>query len=120
MSRELSSKFKSAFVGSIAAFFFGWVPFIGPVFGGVLAGYLRGPDSREGVKTGILASIIASVPLLLLAGLVGLAQVTEGVPEGLIGLLMIVTVSCVYFYGCGAVEGYVGSAFSNRDSPNRL
>ncbi|WP_436931489.1 DUF5518 domain-containing protein [Halosimplex halobium] len=116
MSREPSSRFKAAFVGSIASFIFGILPIVGPMSGGLIAGFLRGSDGGESAFAGMLANIIASIPLLGLAVLVGVAQIVEGVPENVFGLALVTIFSCLYFYGFGALGGYIGSAFSNRSS----
>ena len=115
MSREPSSRLKASFVGSIGAFFFGILPLVGPIIGGAMAGYLRGSDGAESALTGALATIIASIPLLLIAGLTGLTAIVGGDSEALVSTILLVVLSGAYFYAFGALGGYIGSAFSNRE-----
>lgn len=116
-AREPSGRYTAAFVGSVVAFFVGLLPFVGPMIGGATAGYLRGPDKQESAIAGALATVLASVVYIGIMALVGLAQVVEGAPGNLVVLIVSGSLPLVYFYACGAVGGFAGAAFSNRESP---
>ncbi|SEG36467.1 DUF5518 domain-containing protein [Halobellus limi] len=116
-NREPSGRLISAFIGSIAAFFLGWLPFLGPVIGGGISGYLRGKNNRESSLTGFFATVIASIPFILFAIFGVFAQVLEGTIGSFIGWMFAVVISMIYFYGCGTIGGYIGAEFSNRAEP---
>lgn len=122
--RTPSSRWKAAFVGSIAAIFFGWFPFLGPIGAGAVSGYLRGIDNKESAITGTLATVLASIPLVLLGLLFftsAIVQLFTGEIDaavgGILGTLIVLGLPLVYFYGCGMLGGYIGAEFSNRSAP---
>lgn len=114
-TRDASGRYTAAFVGSLLAFFLGWVPFAGPMAGGAVAGYLRGQDATESVIAGVLATAFASVLFVAFAAVGLVAQVVEGTPGTFIGWVLLCGVALAYFYACGAVGGYAGAAFSDRE-----
>lgn len=122
---EPSGRYLSAFVGGIVSFVVGWIPIIGPAAGGVVAGYLRGSDTRESAITGLLANVIASIPMMGLALLFmilgGIGAATEGaggdVALGLLFWAGLFAVSFVYFFVLGAAGGALGAAITNRREP---
>lgn len=117
--REPSGRWIAAFIGSIVSFVLGWLPFVGPILGGGLAGYLRGQNNRESAITGTIANIIASIPFFFFAIFGVFAQILEGTVGTFVGWVFLVVISLTYFYGCGAVGGWIGSEFSNRAQPDR-
>ena len=115
--RDPSNRFTAAIIGSIPSFFFGWLPILGPMFGGFVAGYLRGQDKQESALTGTIANIIASIPFFLFAVFGVFAQIVEGTVDTFIGWVFLCVISLMYFYGCGAFGGWAGAAFSDRAEP---
>lgn len=115
--REPSSRFTAAFICFIILFFFGWFPLAGPLIGGTITGYLRGPDKQESVLTSVIAAVFASALFLMLTFLIGIGAIAEGDVAGLLGWIVIAGISLVYFYGLAALGGYIGAAFSNRERP---
>lgn len=122
--RSPSSRWKAAFIGSVVAFFLGWIPFLGPIGAGSVSGYLRGVDNTESAITGFLGTFLASIPMVLFGALLFTGIVVEiltGEMEtavgGIAGTLIIVVIPLIYFYFCGALGGYIGAEFSNRSAP---
>lgn len=116
-SNEPSGRYMAAFIGSVVSFFFGWFPFLGPIAGGVVAGYFRGTDKKESVISAVIGTVLASVLFLAFAVFGLFAQAVEGTPETFIGWVILCVGALVYFYGFGALGGYLGAAISDRDSP---
>jgi len=123
-SNEPSGRYLSAFVGGIVSFVVGWIPLIGPAAGGVVAGYLRGSDTKESAITGLVANVIAAIPMMGLAllfmvlGCIGAAAGGEGdAALGLFVCAIIFLASFVYFFVLGAAGGALGAAITNRDAP---
>jgi len=115
--REPSGRFTAAVIGSVGSFFFGWIPILGPIVGGFIAGYLRGPDKQESALTGVIANVLASIPFLLFAIFGVFAQIVEGTVNTFLGWIILVAISVAYFYGFGAFGGWAGAAFSSRAEP---
>jgi len=115
--REPSGRWISALIGSIVSFLFGWFPIAGPILGGSFAGYLRGQNNKESAITGTIANVIASIPFFLFAIFGVFAQITEGTVGTLFGWIILVGGSLAYFYGLGALGGWIGAEFSSRASP---
>ena len=122
---EPSGRWISAFVGAVVSFFVGSIPFLGPVAGGAVAGYMRGSDTKESALTGTIANVLASIPLVLLFGLfmvfgvIGAASGPGGgeAALGLIVWLLIFGASFLYFWGLGAVGGAIGASITDRRAP---
>lgn len=122
-----SSRFTAAVLGALLSFFVGWVPFLGPIAGGVLAGYLRGEDTKESAITGSIANFLASLPslgiaaLFLSLGVLGAATSSDGggseLAVGLAAWLLIFAVSFLYYWAFGAIGGVLGAAMSDRGYP---
>lgn len=123
---EPSSRWKAAIIGGVVSFFIGGFPFVGPVAGGAIAGYMRGSDTTESAITGTLANVLASIPLVLLGGLflflgvIGAASSPGGSGDAALGLvvwLFIFLFGFVYFWGLGAVGGAIGASMSDKRAP---
>lgn len=121
---EPKSRLFAAGIGALVSVVLGWVPLVGPVFGGAAAGYLRGSDGTEGAISGLLGNAIASVPLLLLVllflALGGIGAAAQGDGEAAVGMvlwLVIFAGGFAYFYALGALGGLLGAVASNRASP---
>lgn len=122
-----SSRLAAVVLGAILSFFVGWVPLLGPIAGGVLAGYLRGEDIKEGAITGTLANFLATLPSIALVALLvvlGALGATTGSDADMtnfaIGMgawLLILAVSFVYYWCFGALGGVLGAAMSDRGYP---
>lgn len=122
---EPSSRVIAAVIGGVVTFFLGWIPLVGPIPGGVVAGYLRGADVRESTLTGLLANVLASIPGVVLVALFlilgGLGAVAEGNGEAAMGLalwLIIFVLSFVYYYAFGALGGLIGAKITDRGRPD--
>lgn len=123
-SDEPSGRYLSALVGGIVSFLVGWIPFVGPAAGGVVAGYLRGRDAKESAITGLIANVLAAVPMMGLAVLFmilgGIGAASEGASDVALGLFLwalIFVASFVYFFALGAAGGALGAAITNRRAP---
>lgn len=123
-SNDPSGRYLSAFVGGIVSFVVGWIPLVGPAAGGVVAGYLRGSDTRESAITGLIANVIAAIPMMGLAILFmvlgGIGAASDGGGDVALGLFvwaLIFVASFVYFFVLGAAGGALGAAATNRDAP---
>jgi hypothetical protein len=117
----------NAVLGGIAAVVLAFLPF-SPVLGGALAGYLQGPDTREGLRAGALAGVVAIVPfallILLFGGFLfafvpfGMGMVDPSVGAfGLVGLfvfLVFLLLGLGYTVGLAALGGVLG-AYLNRE-----
>ena len=94
----------------------GFVPFA-PVFGGGVAGYLQGTDTRDGAVVGAVAGVIALVPFLLLT-LVATGFVLSLVPiplpveaSGAFVLVFVLALvfGALYLVGLSALGGVLGA-----------
>ena len=113
-----SSLLLNGFLGGVVAVLLAFLPF-STVLGGVVAGYLQGPDRRTALKSGALAGVVALLPLLLVAflaaGFLVIVPVTPGGPgSGVGGFLAVLALTAVavlgiYTVGGGALGGYLGS-----------
>lgn len=113
----------NGFLGGVVAVLLAFLPF-STVLGGVLAGYLQGPDRRAALKAGALAGAVALLPLLLVAflaaGFLVIVPVSPGGPGPRFGVffvllaLTVVGVLGIYTVGGGALGGYVGSYLSEE------
>lgn len=116
--KEPSGRLISALIGGLFSLFLGWIPFLGPIMGGGISGYLRGSNRKESVLVGTLANVLASIPFILFAAFGTVAQVVEGTVNTFVGWVILMIVVLIYFYGCGAVGGLIGSEFTSRGEPN--
>lgn len=108
----------NGFLGGVVAVLLAFLPF-STVLGGVVAGYLQGPDRRAGLRAGALAGVVALIPLLLVAFLVaGLFVIVPASPGGpgprfgvffVLLALTVLGVLGIYTVGGGALGGYIGS-----------
>lgn len=119
-----SGRYLSAFVGGVVSFVVGWVPVVGPAIGGGVAGYLRGSDTKESAISGLLANVLASIPMIGLAALFlvlgGMGAASDGASDVAIGLVLwaaIFAASFAYFFALGAVGGALGAAATSRRAP---
>lgn len=84
------------------------------VVGGAIAGYLQGPDLREGAKVGAIAGVVASLSVfgLFVVVVLGLAIVDLPAAVGGFGFLIVmlaVFASVAYVIGGFALGGVLGS-----------
>jgi len=119
-----SSRILAAIVGGVISFLIGWIPVVGPIPGGAVAGYLRGDDVKESALTGLLANVLAAVPAILLAGLFlvlgGIGAAVDGDGTAALGIfvwLLIFAGSFLYFFGFGALGGAIGAKLTDRRAP---
>ncbi|WP_280537589.1 DUF5518 domain-containing protein [Halopenitus sp. POP-27] len=102
----------NAAIGAIATTVLTWVP-LSPIAGGILAGYLQGPDPEDGTIVGGLSGLFASVPsiLILLVVLAFLPLVPDAVIGFSIAVLVILAILAilVYWVALSAIGGLLGS-----------
>lgn len=121
---EPSGRYLSAFVGGIVSFVVGWIPIVGPAIGGVVAGYLRGSDTKESAISGLIANVLAAIPMmglavlfLILGGIGAASEADSDVALGLFLWAVIFIASFVYFFVLGAAGGALGAAITDRRAP---
>jgi hypothetical protein len=111
----------NAVVGAVVTLVTGFVP-LSPIIGGAVAGYLGRGSRSEGVRTGAIAGLFASMPVVVLfAFLIGgsVAVATElglGAVGAIVALGLVVGLlgAVVYTVALGAVGGYLGAGLGSR------
>ncbi|ELZ16296.1 hypothetical protein C478_03767 [Natrinema thermotolerans DSM 11552] len=115
----------NAVIGAVVGVVLSFIPF-STVLGGLVAGFLEGPDGREGAIVGALAGAIAFLPIaglgLLLFGLLGIG-LAGGVPlEGFAVVSVVIVVAgffaLAYTVGPSLLGGYLG-AYLAREYPDQ-
>lgn len=114
----------NAIIGAIVTIVLSLIPF-SPVAGGVVAGYLQGPDTSSGVRVGALSGAFSAVPMTLVILAFGgfiFAIIGVGEPNlavfsvfGFILLVMVFLFLLAYSAVLGALGGYLGSTLKNDD-----
>jgi hypothetical protein len=119
-----SGRYISGVVGALAAVFLGWLPLIGLIVGGAIAGYLRGSDNKESAISGLVAHGLASIPLMAIIGFFfvfgGIGVVASGDGGAALGLFIwagIFVVGFVFYFVMGAIGGVIGAALTSRAEP---
>lgn len=116
----------NALIGAVVGIVLSFIPF-STVVGGAAAGFLEGPDGREGALAGALAGLIAFVPVAAIAfvalGVFGFALGAAALPvEGFafvaLAVLTFATLVFLYTVGLSALGGYLG-AFLAREYPSQ-
>lgn len=108
---ELSASTTStAILGALVTVAAAFVPF-SPVIGGGVAGYLRGSDAAGAVRTGALAGVLATVPVLVTYA--AITWTLLGTGSGLTGVIALVfavslLVAVAYVTFLSALGGYLG------------
>jgi len=117
-----SSRLAAAGIGGVVALIGSLIPVLGQFLGGIVAGFLRGPDTRESTICGALAGLIASIPsalffgFLLFLGIIGSAAGGDGLAAVVFLGFLLVTIIVIYA-GLGAAGGFVGAMISDRSPP---
>lgn len=115
-----------ALVGAVVSVVLSFVPF-STILGGAVAGFLEGPDGRDGLIAGALTGVITFVPIvgfaLFALGIVGFGMGVAVVPiEGfavvLVLIAMLSTVVLLYTVGLSLLGGYLG-AYLARTYPEK-
>ncbi|ELZ06666.1 DUF5518 domain-containing protein [Natrialba aegyptia] len=114
-----------AFIGAVAAVILSFVP-VSTVLGGAIAGFLEGPDTRDGAIAGALAGAITFVPFagiaLFVLGFIGLgigaAVPAEGFAIVFFAFAMISMVVLLYTVGFSLLGGMLGSYLA-REYPEK-
>lgn len=134
--QEPMGRLAAALIGGIVGFVISFVlglivsflsVFVALPTGGAIAGYLRGANTKESAITGGLSGVIASIPTLVLYGVIllffGALGVAEG-PEAFEGVAGVAIIGVVLFVvglvlniGLGALGGAIGAAVSDRQDP---
>ncbi|MWV41835.1 DUF5518 domain-containing protein [Natrialba sp. INN-245] len=111
-----------AVIGAIVGIVLSFIPF-STVLGGAVAGFLEGPDTREGAIVGALAGAITFLPVaafaLLAFVLVGFGFGVSGAPAGgfafvLFLILVGTTALLLYTVGVALLGGYLGAYLANE------
>ncbi|WP_227132743.1 DUF5518 domain-containing protein [Halorubellus salinus] len=100
----------TAILGALVTVAAAFVPF-SPVLGGGVAGYLRAGDAGTAVRTGALAGVLATIPVLVIYA--AITWTLLGTGSGLTGLIALVfagslLVSLAYVTFLSALGGYLG------------
>jgi len=100
----------TAILGALVTVGAAFVPF-SPVLGGGVAGYLRSSTTTSAVRTGALAGVLATVPVLVVYAaitwsLLGTATGLTGLVALVFGLTLVVLVA--YMTALSALGAYVG------------
>ena len=118
--------FINALIGAVAAVILSFLPF-STLLGGAIAGFLEGPNERDGAAVGAISGLFMFVPIVFVGflglGVIGLGVGLSGAPAGgfAIGLLFLgflVVAALVYTVGFAALGGYLGSYLA-REYPDR-
>jgi len=98
----------NAFIGAIATFLLSFTG-ISPVLGGVLAGYLEGGETNDGLRVGAMSGAIASLPVLglvvLILFIVPIAPDPGVVTGSALLLLAIIALAFAYTMALSAFDG---------------
>ncbi len=115
----------NAVIGAVVGVVLSFIPF-STVLGGLVAGFLEGPDGRQGAIVGAIAGAIAFLPIagmgLLLFGILGIG-LAGGVPlEGFAVVSIVIVVAgffaLAYTVGPSLLGGYLG-AYLAREYPDQ-
>ena len=103
----------SAVLGAVATAVLSFVPF-SPILGGGVAGYLQGGSREQGVRIGAYSGVIAAIPIVLGALILGSvfligAVVAPRAGLGLVIILLVLGLSALYTVGLSALGGYLGA-----------
>ncbi|WP_424018801.1 DUF5518 domain-containing protein [Halorientalis pallida] len=111
----------NALIGGVVTIVLSFTGF-SPVLGGAVAGYL---NQRDGVRVGILAGLVALVPMVLgvffLGGFIGLFSMFGGRGAmmaggmGLIVVLLVFVFASAVIVGLSALGGYIGEYLYTED-----
>lgn len=116
----------NAIIGAIVGVVLSFLPF-STVIGGVVAGFLEGPNKRDGMIVGALAGAITFVPIAgmaaLMIGVLGFemsvaAAPTEGFAVAVFVILLLTLFLLVYTVGLSLLGGYLGAVLA-REYPDR-
>jgi len=111
----------NALIGAVSSVVLsGVVPF-GPLLGGAIAGYLEGGDRSDGLRVGLIAGLLAMIPIVFF-GFVMFSLFTGfflgGMGPGMGGgfpgvsivfLLFLFVLSVIYVVGLSAAGGWLGN-----------
>jgi hypothetical protein len=111
-----------AVVGAVATAILSFIPF-SPLVGGGVAGYLAQSDTGRSVSAGGLSGFLAMLPALSILGflIVGIYTSLATIGEAGLGIvaaaamLLVVLFVAAYGAGLGALGGFLGGRFAERD-----
>ncbi|GAB3032232.1 DUF5518 domain-containing protein [Natronobiforma cellulositropha] len=118
--------FINALVGAVAGVLLSFIPF-STLLGGAVAGFLEGPDGREGTVTGAISGLFMLVPVALggffVLGFLGFGVGAGGIPAtgflfALLFFAFFALVTLAYTVGLAALGGYLG-AYLAGDYPDQ-
>lgn len=108
----------NALIGAIVSVVLAFLPF-STVLGGGVAGYLQGESRDDGLRVGAYSGLIAAIPILLVAMVIGTvfffgAFVEPRAAIGFVFVFFVLAVTLVYSIGLSALGGYLGAYVSNE------
>ena len=103
----------NALIGAIVSVVLAFIPF-SPILGGGVAGYLQGGSREEGVRIGAYSGVLAAIPIVLGALVLGSvfligAVVAPRAGLGFVIILLVLGLSALYTVGLSALGGYLGA-----------
>ncbi len=107
----------NAIIGAVIGVVLSFIPF-STVVGGAVAGFLEGPDPREGAIVGALAGVITFLPIasivVIALGVLGFGLGVAAAPAGGVAALIIVVLALsflvfLYTVGLSLLGGYLGA-----------
>jgi hypothetical protein len=107
----------NALIGAVVGIVLSFIPF-STIVGGAVAGFLEGPDERDGLLAGALAGVITFVPIAAIAvlaiGFIGFGMGVAAAPvEGFafitFVILVAVSFALLYTVGLSLLGGYLGA-----------
>ncbi|NLV10931.1 hypothetical protein GOC74_13455 [Halomicrobium mukohataei] len=109
----------NALIGAAVGTVAGAVLPLGPLLGGLTAGYLEGGDRSDGLRVGLYAGLVALIPLGLggfvvgsLFGLFAIGVGPDGLAFGVLGIafmLLLFALYVAYVVGFSALGGWLGN-----------
>jgi hypothetical protein len=116
----------NALIGAVVGIVLSFIPF-STILGGAVAGFLEGPNERDGLLAGTLAGVITFVPIAAIGvftiGFVGFGMGVAAVPaEGFVFvsfmILAAISFALLYTVGLSLLGGYLG-AYLAQEYPVR-
>jgi hypothetical protein len=116
---------RNAVIGAVVSIVLGFLPF-STLLGGGVAGYLQRGSRRDGSRTGALAGLITTIPLVLVGWLwgAGIFMTLPGIDLGAVFgvgavLAVVVLLVLVYTVGLTAIGGYLGAHVAAKKESGR-
>ncbi|MFC7076305.1 DUF5518 domain-containing protein [Haloarcula halophila] len=107
----------NAVIGAVATVVLSsFLPFVSPLFGGAIAGYLEGGDRNDGLRVGTISGVLGLLVVMVLFGLFfvmfGLFALEAPLAFGALGIvvfLVAIVGGLLYIVGLSAAGGWLGN-----------